>query len=349
MQITSALTIISCHLLWGLFPVGSRYLTVFATPRPFTILSVLIIATLLSGVTGLALSQRAEKFFKSSSKTPPQKTTATKLKAGKLLLLFGVVAAARAMTNLASMAKTKAAYTQIINSLSPVIAALIDRFIFKVKVKNYLFIAVFFSFLGCGIIAISRSLSSSGNTEKPLSVDDLIGCALQFCSMFFSVWSRFLMRQTAPYYGVNMLVHVQNLSTFSVSMIASLAFFSNSGNNDDESYAHWQRIDIADLTFNNIFAFLFLSCGIIVLGSFAQMNAIRKHGVSMYSSFSSCRIVFAILGAYFVLDEGVGSILEWVGISVVCVSITCYLVRIHIDTKKRELEIEKEHENGSNL
>jgi len=370
LSFSSGSFIIACHLLWGLFPVGSRYLTTRAAPQPFTVLSVLVVATFITTITLFIVGNSVDGFLgrklgRKEAATIEATTTvavtlrettpktilesklktcgnasvplATRLGRRNILILFGFVASARAISNIASMAKTKAAYTQIINSLSPIVAAILDRVFFKAEVPSFLIVAVIFSFAGCVLIAIARELEDQrgGESNKPLNMDDLVGVLLQFSSMFFSVWSRFLMLQTENQFSANQLMQFQSVCTFFICGIFS--FVLRGTGDDDDEHVFWSDTDTSNWNLTNIAVFLFVSVVIIVIGSLSQVNAIRAFGVSMFSSFSSMRILSAILGGYLALDEGINSGLEWFGVVVVIVTVTAYLHKIS-EQPKEEME-----------
>ena len=232
-------------------------------------------------------------------------------------------------------------FPALIASFTPVIIALLDRFVLRSPFPPFLWPTIILSGVGGFIIAISQidseSMSEQDRTISP--TDNLIGCSLQFISAIFSAFARILMKRTEHVLTPTHIVQTNNISNCLCPFIYTIITNPSS----------WKAFRYLFVTPKSLLAWCTMSIGVYSFASTLQIRLVRKLGPANYSSWVAVRVLGSVILSIFILGEGIKSWLEWVGICLMTVTISFYLV----DTRKwmmdqRNEEQQKENEEEGN-
>ncbi|CAD7927637.1 unnamed protein product [Amoebophrya sp. A120] len=155
---------------------------------------------------------------------------------------------------------------------------------------------------------------SKKDPNHPLRI--IAGVFLQVFSILCSALMRVSMTLTSKVgLGKQELAFYQNVMNFVPILI--ITFFA-----EGFSFRGW-------LIFTKLGAFdyaLFLVFSLVIFywANIQQINAVRHLGPTLYSSFQPLRMLSSLLGSLFILHEPVKSWLSWVGIAMLCVTISVY-------------------------
>ena len=112
------------------------------------------------------------------------------------------------------------------------------------------------------------------------------------------------------------LIQSQNLTTLTVAALISLI----------SSPEVWPRTTTGIFTSVQYFcAWAFLTFGIFTAAALFQVVSVRKLGPGLYGSFSSVRVLVAVVGSYVMMAEPVKNWMEWSGILLIVITMSAYL------------------------
>jgi len=228
-------------------------------------------------------------------------------------LLFAFVSTSRASTNIASSKYTYPYNITLIASLTPVIIAIFDRIILRSPFPPLLWPTIILSGLGGCIIAISQNVSDE---EKITRSDNLTGCLLQLFSAVLSAVARILMKRTEHILTPTHIVQTNNISNCIFPFIYTIIHNPSS----------WRAFRYLIFTPKSLLAWCSMSIGVYSFASTLQIRLVRKLGPGFYSSWVAVRVLGSMILSTYILGEGVNSWLEWVGIGLMIVTISVYIV-----------------------
>jgi len=254
--------------------------------------------------------------------------------------LFATVATTRALSNIASAKYTYPYNLALIANTSPVITAIFDRIFLNCPYPPILWPTAIVTLFAGSIIAISQSMTtatsnidaaSSSSDDNIHRYDDsgavdidigvvtptqnLIGCALQLLSVVFSALSRILIKHTEHILSETHVVQVNNLSGCVFPFIITLIY----------SRSSWKAFAYLPRTPKSLLAWSTISIVVYSYASIHQVGLVRQLGPGFYSSWAACRLLGTIALSALCLGEGIGSIVEWVGVILLVVTMTVYM------------------------
>ena len=351
------------HICWSTLHVAARYLQVYAQPMVFNGQSVLAstkgFAAIVVFTTGslesccTSVSDDNDKDAKASPMTQHTTTTEVLINANEnrdtnkdvitqanqwkqrilYATLFATVATTRALSNIASAKYTYPYNLALIANTSPVITAIFDRIFLNCPYPPILWPTAFVTVFAGSIIAISQSMTtttsnidaaSSSSDDNIHRYDDsgavtptqnLIGCALQLLSVIFSALSRILIKHTEHILSETHVVQVNNLSGCVFPFIITLIY----------SRSSWKAFAYLPRTPKSLLAWSTISIVVYSYASIQQVGLVRQLGPGFYSSWAACRLLGTIALSALCLGEGIGSIVEWVGVILLVVTMSVYM------------------------
>ena len=231
-------------------------------------------------------------------------------------------------------------FPALIASFTPVIIALLDRFVLRSPFPPLLWPTIILSGVGGFIIAISQidseSMSEQDRTISP--TDNLIGCSLQFISAIFSAFARILMKRTEHVLTPTHIVQTNNISNCLCPFIYTIITNPSS----------WKAFRYLLVTPKSLLARCTMSIGVYSFASTLQIRLVRKLGPANYSSWVAVRVLGSVILSIFILGEGIQSWLEWVGIGLMTGTISVYLIdtRQWLDHRYEEQQEGNEEEES---
>ncbi|CAD7928000.1 unnamed protein product [Amoebophrya sp. A25] len=202
------------------------------------------------------------------------------------------------------------------------------------------------------------STTPAGRPSKPAQLDPndpqniLIGVSLQVISILLSGLMRIGMKATARV-GITKreLQAYQNVSNFVPLLCASwiLEGWQKTDRellNDAETrrltaskngipiVTHFVKaigggslrgwLVFQDLSLYEIGLFLVFALVVFYWANMGQIEAVRGLGPTLYSSFQPLRMLSSIVGSYLIMKEEVEVWLSWLGIAILCITLSCY-------------------------
>lgn len=212
----------------------------------------------------------------------------------------------------------------LVESLTPLLAPLLDRVFFKTPLPKGIFQVIGLSIFGCIVVAFAQSPSYYVfvGEKSPYSwrVEDAIGLSMSFVSVLCLNLARIVMKTSEGTMTPTEGLQVQNILTVLISV--TISFSAGSGE------ATWSR-SLSSLmgSIPVILSFLFLTLGILSGALWWEVVSVRSLGPGAYGSMSSIRVPVAVLGSYLMMEESVQNWFEWIGILTIIVTMTIYVAK----------------------
>lgn len=287
------LVAIGAHAGWGANPVLARYLQTVSNLPTFSILSL---GHLLAALIVFALFFRKLKWSQFNH---------------PVLLTMVVFAVMRAVTNLISARYTLAIYVQLINLLTPFAVIALGRLFFTEKIPPYTGRAISAALLG-SMLMLSADIAFLP-MESGLNQQDRLGIGLALLSTIFLAMYMLLVRKTAQHKIPAEAVLVSQMVALTlVNPILSLIARENWNTWIDNTPQDW-----------GVFGLYVI--GVLVGSNLGQVASIRRLGASLVSSLQGTRLLIAFLLAWWLLDEWLTTVWQWLGAIIVIATITWYL------------------------
>ncbi|EJK53750.1 hypothetical protein THAOC_26742 [Thalassiosira oceanica] len=321
---------IANHSAWSSLHVAARYLQVHAEPRHFDGMVVVsstkgfaaIFRFGIGAVSGFWAHSKRAGFERLASVDGERSSIEDTAQIGhpttrgrrrlRFMVLFAFVSTTRASTNIASAGYTYPFNITLISSLTPVIIALLDRFMLNSPYPPLLWPTIFISFIGGALIAMSQSAEVDSEISPRISdMDNLIGCSLQLLSALFSAFARILMKRSEGILTSNEIVQTNNISNCVFPLVYTLVYNPSS----------WGAFKYLLVRPKTLLAWCTISIGVYSFASVSQIKLVRSLGPGFYSW------------------------LEYAGISIMIVSVSVYLVRSQRWMEQRE-QNELQNEDG---
>ena len=299
------------HLTWGCHPVFSRYLQEVCGLGAMP----LLLACQFSSLVFLAISACLRCAFRCAcgGATAPvgdgAKGTGTWGAARKVAfgLLYGIVTASRASTNLLSSRYTAAWHVTLVAMLGPFVTGLLSRACLGERVAPALWPCVVFASCGVALVATSGGAAA-------WSRDDRLGCGLQFVSIFFSGAARVLMKASAGEVDAKALLVLQ----YFVICIFSGAYVAPEF---DDHLATFRSLPLPCVTI-----FFALAFFVTFAAAEAQVICIRWLGPANYTTVQPSRVLSTLGVGALLLGERVEGTQRVAGLCVVVLSLAAYVL-----------------------
>ena len=241
-----------------------------------------------------------------------------------ILTLWGLLATGRSILNMLSCSYTLAYNIALVESLTPVLAPLLERLFLKTPLPKNIFAMLTLSIFGCIIVAFSQSpyyYAVFGSTESTYNwtMDDMVGLTMQLFSVLCLNLARIVMKTSEGIMSPTEGIQIQNVLTIFTSVIISM---STGGG------AMWTKsLGTLFSSLPVVAAFLFLTLGILSGALLFEITVVRHLGPGAYGSLTSIRVPVAVLGSYAILSEPVQNWLEWIGIFIIVVTMAMYVAK----------------------
>lgn len=278
------------HLIWGLYPVAARYLQV-ARGLPGLLLlggSNFVALFVVQSFTCVGFGGRG----------------GLRIGAGYSCLVFG-----RGASNMLSASFTSSIYIGIVTALAPFVVAGLSWMTLREEVPKCLLPALLTSSLGTVVAVVGQS----GWDGAGPSSDDLIGIAMAFVSIIVSGGMRIFMKMSSSALSGFMLVSWQYMSALPLVIMSM-------GSMNNHTVQRLASITLADIEAMLTFVIVFT-----ILSSVTQVTAVRHIGPTMDGSLQPLRLISTMCGGYVVLGESVDSVVGWIGLAIIFVTLMVYI------------------------
>lgn len=235
-------------------------------------------------------------------------------------VLVGIVAVCRSSSNIAAAKWTYPYNSTLISSTTPLIIAVFDRILLSNKqpFPPLFWPAIVFSILGGALVAMGQTSDSTDMSSQHIHpTHNLIGCLLQFTSVVFSACQRTLMKLTVDIFSRNHFVQANNIPNCVFPFIIA-TIHDPSG---------WKAFRYLFITPKSLLAWCTISIGVYSYGLPAQVSMVQNIGPGLYSSFEGVRVLGSLILSTLLLGEGLVNWIEWVGLGLVVVTMTVYIVQ----------------------
>ncbi len=284
------------HIFWGSYPALAKR-AVEEVPK----FSLLLLASLATLLVGLVLV-----YFRERQRT---RQVWGVMRSEPVLWALAVVVAARAVTNILSIALTRAVWVAMIGLLTPFIVAMIGAWLYGEAAPRYTYRAMLLSTAGAILVIVPDwSQVSAGFTPR-----DVLGLIVAGTSSLLLAFYMQLVRRSHLRQVTHGLILVQQALAMSLAFAVLTAATG-------EDWGQWRSASPAALL---------AALGVIWLaqvgGNVLQIFAIGGAGASLITSLMGLRLVSALVVAGLLLGEQLVSPGQWLGAAVVVGTVTGYL------------------------
>ena len=279
------------HLAWGTFPVFARYMQVFLH------LDGLLILILSNGLSFIVV----------------QAATCHGLgdKAGRRVgLIYALLITGRGVTNMLTSKFTIALYTGIVTQFGPFIVAGVSWVTLGDRLPRCILPCLVISTVGSMLVVLGQANSQVWG----FSLSDGIGVGMAVISIFVSAGIRVTMKASSASLSGFMLVAWQYMSAVPQILLAMLL-------TPTTAWIETLRLSAHDVLVLAAFTLL-----LPLASSYGQVICVRKLGPSLDASIQPVRLLSTIAGGYLVLSEPVKSATAWLGLAVILVTVSVYLM-----------------------
>lgn len=284
------------HLFIGSYPVfGKR--AIAEVPK----FSLVFIASLAIMIVGLAvLHWRDRVSWRQAWRV---------LRRERVLWLFAIIVATRAVTNLISIALTKAVWVQLINILAPFPVALLGVWVFGQSTPRYTYRALILSTLGAVLMLVQDwTQIGAGITQN-----DVLGLAFALVSMLaFAFYYQLIRRSHVHDVTSGLIMFQQGLGMATAFLILTIA--------TGEDWSAWTSVSTGGWL-----AVLGVIFVVQVGGNLSQIIAVGGVTPALITSFMALRLVSALVLGWLILGEQLVSPTQWLGAALVVGTVTGYL------------------------
>ena len=310
------------QLLWGAHPVAGRWLQ-NASPRPLPSFALLVVTNLFALsllVLGLAVSGKLRVVLAGLRAAPTA-----------LVALYTVVVAGRSSTNIVSTRFVDARHVQLMQLFTPFFVAIAGRLFVARGDAAPALGALHFLLMAVATVGGALSLFEQGD----LLGDNtrLFGLLLSFISSlllsaYFLVSRRVM--ASARSKGVEIsgfaMVFLQFTGTLMVSLCGTVIMRED-----------WAPVLGIASRWKDVVALIVLILPVTVGLNTTQLVLISRIGPAVTSAPLALRLVGTVAGGWMFLEE-TASVVNWVGLTIVLVSVTAFLVWRVMSEKRRALQ-----------
>ena len=284
------------HLAIGSYPVfGKR--AIAEVPK----FSLVFIASLAIMFTGLAvLRWRDGVTWRKAWQV---------LRRERVLWLFALIVALRAVTNLLSIALTKAVWVQLINIMAPFPVALLGVWVFGQSTPRYTYRALMLSTLGA-ILMLVQDWTQIG---ADITQNDVLGLGLALVSMLaFAFYYQLIRRSHVRDVTSGLIMFQQGLAMTTAFLILTVV--------TGEDWSAWTSVSTGGWL--AVLAVIFV---VQVGGNLSQIIAVGGVTPALITSFMALRLISALVLGWLILGERLVSPTQWLGAALVVGTVTGYL------------------------
>lgn len=284
------------HVFWGSYPALAKR-AVEEVPK-FSLLLLASLATLLVGLILVHFRERLRT-----------RQVWGVMRSEPVLWALAVVVAARAVTNILSIALTRAVWVAMIGLLTPFIVAMIGAWLYGEAAPRYTYRAMLLSTAGAILVIVPDwSQVSAGFTPR-----DVLGLIVAGTSSLLLAFYMQLVRRS----HLRQVTHGLILTQQALAMSLAFAVLTVA---TGEDWGQWSTASPAALL---------AALGVIWLaqvgGNVLQIFAIGGAGASLITSLMGLRLVSALVVAGLLLGEQLVAPGQWLGAAIVVGTVTGYL------------------------
>lgn len=284
------------HVFWGSYPALAKR-AVEEVPK-FSLLLLASLATLLVGLILVHFRERLRT-----------RQVWGVMRSEPVLWALAVVVAARAVTNILSIALTRAVWVAMIGLLTPFIVAMIGAWLYGEAAPRYTYRAMLLSTAGAILVIVPDwSQVSAGFTPR-----DVLGLIVAGTSSLLLAFYMQLVRRS----HLRQVTHGLILTQQALAMSLAFAVLTVA---TSEDWGQWSTASPAALL---------AALGVIWLaqvgGNVLQIFAIGGAGASLITSLMGLRLVSALVVAGLLLGEQLVAPGQWLGAAIVVGTVTGYL------------------------
>lgn len=235
----------------------------------------------------------------------------------RMLYVFLVLVVGRATTNVMTFRYTAAYFGQLVQLSSPLITALTSSCCSSKAPLPRFFWPLFLATAVGAVMALGLSdslLGTGPDGATEFSNDDAIGVALSAISTcFLSLGFNAVHAAKRDGVTADTILLLQQISVSSLSTGAGLAL--------GQEPRAFLDVDLTTGIYIGVFAFV-----ILLVGNVVQLRSIQEIGGVRTAMMLPLRLVPSILLSYLIMDEPVESPLQWVGLAVVFLAVSAFVV-----------------------
>lgn len=284
------------HVFWGSYPALAKR-AVEELPK----FSLLLLASATTLLVGLALAFWRERLR-------PRQLWGV-MRSEPVLWALAVVVAVRSVTNILSIALTRAVWVAMIGLLTPFLVAMIGDWLYGETAPRYTYRAMLISTAGA-ILVIVPDWSQVG---AGFSQRDLLGLLVAATSSLLLAFYMQLVRRS----HLRQVTHGLILTQQALAMSLAFAILTLAARED---WGQWRTASSGALL---------AALGVIWLaqvgGNVLQIFAIGGAGAALVTSLMGLRLVSALVVGGWLLGEELTSASQWLGAAIVVATVTVYL------------------------
>lgn len=214
------------------------------------------------------------------------------------------------MTNVLAARYAPAAYIQLFALSTPFFVTLMSRLFFKEPIPHAFFLCLVVSVVGSLLLLIDDFQQFA---FVSLDGDDVLGLVMSivtaFCLACYMISTKFATMYKAP---ASQALLMQGLCSAVAAVLLSI--FIDTDWNSLQTAQWWEWLVVFGI------AIIFYS------GNMINVRVIAKAGATFNSFFIGLRLLVAILAAWLILGESLEKFWQWIGVFVVLVATTTFLV-----------------------
>ena len=231
------------------------------------------------------------------------------LRRERVLWLFALIVALRAVTNLLSIALTKAVWVQLINIMAPFPVALLGVWVFGQSIPRYTYQALVLSTLGAALMLV-QDWSHIG---ADITQNDALGLLMALVSMLaFAFYYQLIRRSHVRDVTSGLIMFQQGLSMATAFLILTVV--------TGEDWNAWTSVSTGGWL--AVLAVIFV---VQVGGNLSQIIAVGGVTPALITSFMALRLISALVLGWLILGEQLVSPTQWLGAALVVGTVTVYL------------------------
>lgn len=316
------------HMGWGLYAVFARYLQTQAKfpLGPFQLLVMVNVICIVLVTIGYSLPVRVLRRFLGVEVGEQSKNMDERNARVRYMLLFSMLLALRASTNVYAARLIPAFWSQLVQMFTPMCVSLLSFVAFGKELPPYTTPTLFLTFVGSVMTVVGGSMDSEVTKRESINgMQILMGILSAMVSTLALSCYMVLVQKTK-----NLLTQEELLFNTFVTIIVVLFPTSLV-----LGQWHWEAFtELAPKDWAMLFTFAIF----IYVGANALAQLVIRHiGATLSVMFFGTRLISAVLGSYIVLNEAINNMLEGAGLLLVGLTITVYLV-FQVRRAKREIK-----------
>lgn len=286
------------QLVWGSYPPTAKR-ALMEVPK----FSLLLLATSAATLAGVGVMLRED-----------QRTWREVLKflwRERVLWALAAVVALRSVTNLFAIDLTRATWVQLIYLLTPFVVAILGSVLFAEPTPPFTYPALVLSTVGAALTLVADwSHVGAGFTGR-----DFLGLGVALVSMLALAMYFQLVRRSSRREAGRGLIMVQQ----GMAMALVYALLTVGTGEDWTAWAHLSPAGWATVAW--------VVGGVFVGGNLLQVTALGGANAALVTSLMPLRLVSAIALGWWLLGERLTTPLQWLGATLVLVTVSGYLWR----------------------